>query len=164
MPRIPQLLKAYPDAKIVFPHRDPIASADSVVNVEGTIFSWRTDHVYSGDEFAEWIDVDTRVRKWDDVIRWMEEGTLCEGQFANILYADFMNDPMPAIAALYRDLGLVPDAAAFEAMRAFLEERNRGTLGRTASYRKTSAADPRAVAEREKYRRYQSRFGVPDEI
>ena len=164
MPRIPHLLKAYPDAKIIFPHRDPVASADSVVNVEGTIFSWRTDHVYAGDEFAEWIDVDTRVRKWDDVMRWIDEGTLREGQHAHILYADFMHDPMPAIRALYRDLGLAQDASAFARMQAFLEERNRGTLGRTASYRKSASSDPRVVAEREKYRRYQSRFGVPDEI
>ncbi len=163
MPRIPQLLEAYPDAKIVFPHRDPVASADSVVNVEGTIFSWRTDHVYTGDEFAEWIDVDTRVRKWDDVIRWIDEGTLRPGQFANILYADFIRDPMPAIEALYRDLGLRGDPAAFAAMQAFLTQRNRGTLGKTSRYVKTASGDPRAVAERAKYRRYQEYFNVPDE-
>lgn len=163
MPRIPQLLAAYPDAKIIFPHRDPVASADSVVNVEGTIFSWRTDHVYAGDEFAEWIDVDTRVRKWDDVMRWIDEGTLRPGHHAHILYADFMRDPMPAIAALYRDLGLAEEASAFDRMRAFLEERNRGTLGRTSRYARSSASDLRVLAEREKYRRYQSRFGVPDE-
>ena len=95
---------------------------------------------------------------------WMDEGTLRAGNYANILYADFMRDPMPAIATLYRDLGLTADESAFARMRSFLEERNRGTLGRTASYRKSTASDPRVLAEREKYRRYQSRFGVPDEI
>lgn len=163
MPRIPQLLRAYPDAKIIFPHRDPVASADSVVNVEGTIYSWRTDHVYAGDEFAEWLDVDVRVRKWDDVMRWIDEGTIPAGSHAHILYADFVRDPMPAIGRLYADLGLPVDPLAFGRMRAFLEERNRGSLGNSSRYVKSEREDPRVRAEREKYRRYQSRFGVPEE-
>ncbi|MFM7786313.1 MAG: sulfotransferase, partial [Gammaproteobacteria bacterium] len=149
--------------KLIFPHRDPVASADSVVNVEGTIYSWRTDHVYAGDEFAEWLDVDVRVRKWDDVMRWIDEGTIPAGSHAHILYADFVSDPMPAIGRLYADLGLPVDPRAFQRMREFLEERNRGSLGNSSRYAKSEREDPRVRAEREKYRRYQSRFVVPDE-
>jgi hypothetical protein len=143
MPRIPQLLAAYPDAKIIFPHRDPISTADSVVNVGGTIFSWRTDSPYrdksTGDE---WIGIDWRVKMWDDVIGLIEDGTLREGYYANSIYAQLMSDPEAAIRSVYNSLRL--------------------TL--TSEYKKSQPDDPRTIEERNRYLRYQQYFNVPNEI
>ena len=35
--RIPYLLKAYPDAKFFFTHRDPVTSNDSVITVQANV-------------------------------------------------------------------------------------------------------------------------------
>lgn len=165
MPRIPALLKAYPDAKIILPHRDPIASADSVINVGGIIFSWRTDEIYGDNATGdEWIGIDYRVKMWDDVIGWIEDGTLKTGSYANILYADFIKDPMPALDRLYRDLRLPIDSQAFARMKAFLDERNAGSHGNKNTYEKSKADDPRTLEERRRYQRYQTYFGVPNEL
>jgi len=164
MPRIPALLKAYPDAKIILPHRDPVTTADSVINVGGAIFSWRTDHVYGDNKTGdEWIDIAPRVKMWDDVIGWIEDGTLKPGFYANIQYADFTRDPLPAIERLYADLRLPLEPVARKRMGDFLEERNRGSHGNKNAYAKSSADDPRTIEERKAYKRYQDYFGVPNE-
>jgi hypothetical protein len=165
MPRIPQLLQAYPDAKIILPHRDPIATADSVVNVGGAIFSWRTDNPYgtrsTGDE---WIATDWRVKMWDDVIEWIEDGTLRNGFFANSIYAQFMAEPEAALRALYHDLQLTLIPEALDRMLQFLATRHGSSHGNKSRYEKSRPDDPRTVEERKRYARYQQYFGVPDEL
>jgi len=165
MERIPHLLRTYPDAKIIFPHRDPIVSADSVVNVSGTIFHWRTDEPYAYDHSAAaWVDIGPRVKMWDDVIDLIESGTLRPGYFANSIYADFMRDPGSAIIGIYRDLRLELTDDVLDRMLAFLESRHSGSHGNSSRYERSGSGDPRTLEERRRYQRYQSYFGVPDEI
>ena len=162
LPRIPQLLKTYPDAKFIFTHRDPITSGDSVVNVEGAIYYWRTDDPWGGGVIDEWVMADKRAEMWDNAIGWIENGTIAKGSFANFLYADFMTDPMKAIDQAYRTLGLTIDPAAFERMRAYLAKRPQAAHGKH-NYKKSAAEDPETAKEREKYERYQRYFGIPNE-
>lgn len=163
LPRIPELLAAYPDAKIIFTHRDPITSGDSVVNVQGTIYYWRTDDPWGGSVLDEWTLADHRVRLWDRVIDLIENGTIREGAHANFLYHEFMAAPVPALKKVYEVLGLAASESTFGRMQAFLNERNQGTHGNSQKYRKTRADDPVALEERRKYDRYQSYFGIQNE-
>lgn len=164
MPRIPQLLAAYPDAKIIFPHRDPITSTDSVVNVLGAIYRWRSDKALSLDSGDDWMAADSRVRIWDDVIAMMESGTLRKGSYTNVLYADFIRDPAGTLTRAYADLGLVMKPAALKKMTDYMALRSQGSHGNSSRYQRTAAGDPRALQEREKYARYQAYFKVPDEM
>ena len=165
MPRIPQLLKAYPDAKIILPHRDPIASSDSVTNVGGTIFSWRTDDIYGSKSTGrEWAALDGRIKMWDDVINWIEDGTLREGNYANSVYTQFMEAPEDAIREIYSSLRLELTPEATDRMLTFLKSRHGQSHGNSSKYKKSQTDDPVIQAERANYARYQSYFNVPNEI
>ncbi len=165
MPRIPALLKAYPDAKIVLPHRDPVTTADSVINVGGVIISWRTDSIYGENKTGtEWLDVESRVKMWDDVMDWIDSGLMKPGFYGNIVYNEFMDDPMAAIRKLYDELRLPLTDQAATLMGAFLHARHQGSHGNKNSYEKSAAEDPRTIAERKAYKRYQDRFGVPNDV
>ena len=161
MPRIPQLLRHYPDAKFIFTHRDPIPSADSLTSLMGTLFWLRTDQPYgsgAGDDFAV---ADHRALLWDNVIDWIETGLIAEGSAAHIQYRDFMQTPMAAIERAYGDIGLSFTAEAKSAVSARLASRPQGGHGKHEYVR----ADESVIAEeRRKYRRYQEYFGVPDEV
>jgi hypothetical protein len=163
LPRIPQLLEAYPDAKIIFTHRDPIASGDSVVNVLGVILYWRTDDPYGGGVLDEWILADDRAALWDNCIDWIEKGIIKKGSYSNFIYKTFMDDPMAMMEKTYRELGLDIDPAVFKAMNDHLQARHQSTHGNSQKYAKTDREDPIAIAERAKYKRYQDYFGVPNE-
>lgn len=164
MPRIPQLLKAYPDAKIIFPHRDPITTTDSVVNVMGAIYHWRSDKPISLDQGDDWMLAGARARIWDEVIELIESGRLAPGFFTNVLYADFVRDPESVLRKAYRELGLRIETEDLKNMLAYMAMRNEGSHGNSSRYQKTAADDPRAAEERRIYARYQHFFGVPDEI
>jgi hypothetical protein len=161
MPRIPQLLQHYPDARFIFTHRDPIPSADSLTSLMGTVYYQRTDHPYGSGTSDDFAFADPRARLWDDVIDWMENGTLREGSYANLHYRDFMQAPMAAIEGAYREIGLAVTTEAFERMDAYLRSKPQGAHGKHDYQR----ADASIIAEeRRKYRRYQEYFNVPNEI
>lgn len=164
MERVSMLLDTYPDAKIILPHRDPVVTADSVVNASGTIFYWRTDHPYCYDESASaWADIEPRIKMWDDVIGLIESGKMRPGYFANVIYADFMRAPRTQIEKIYRDLELTLTAAALDSMLNMLNGRHGSGHGNAAKYEKSRGSDPRTLEERRRYQRYQQYFGVPDE-
>jgi len=141
-----------------------VTSGDSVVNVLGTAYYWRTDDPWSGGVVDEWVMADKRAELWDRVIEWIENGTIAAGSYANCLYQEFMQKPMETLSGIYRDLGLDATPEAFERMRAYLDSRPVGGQGAAHQYEKRKAAvDAVAAAERARYARYQRYFKIPDE-
>jgi Sulfotransferase family len=164
MPRVGELLKFYPDAKIIFPHRDPVITSDSIINIQGIIYSQRSDDIFvrkSGTDW--WHTLESRVKIWDDVIDLIEDGTLHKGNFSNVLYSDLVRDPLDAIEKVYDELGLNLDDQVLANMKSFLDERNKSSLGTRSVYAKSEVSDPRTIKEREAYRRYQEYFGIENE-
>jgi hypothetical protein len=162
LPRLPQLLEFYPDAKFIFTHRDPITSGDSVVSVQGAIYYWRTDDPWGGNVIAEWVLADNRAEMWDRVIQWIENGTIKADAYTNFRYHEFMQSPMKAIEHAYRELGLDVSPEAFERMRTYLASKPQGVHG-THRYKKAAEDEAVAANERRKYKRYQEYFNIPNE-
>ena len=162
MPVLPQLLEAYPDAKLIFMHRDQVTTTDSVVNVQGTIYWWRTDDPWSGGMLDEVMMVEGRVKMWDRIIGWMEDGTIPKGQFTNVIYQEFSTDPMAAIRGAYQEIGLSMSAIAGRRIKAYLENKPKGVFGKH-NYKRGGGETGTAAAEREALRRYEEYFGVPSE-
>jgi hypothetical protein len=164
LPKIPDMLRHYPDARIILTHRDPVTSGDSVVGVLGTGYYWRTDDPWGGRVVDHWVMADKRAELWDHVIGQIESGTIPKGHYANFIYHDFMADPIKTIMKLYADLSLPATDETFARMRAFLDSRPVGGHGAAHKYKKHSAEeDAVAAAERAKYVRYQQYFKVPNE-
>lgn len=165
MERVDALLRAYPDAKIILPHRDPIVTADSVVNASGTILYWRTDHPYFYEGTLDsHIDIGPRVKIWDDIIAMIRSGALRDGYYTNVIYADFMSDPKAEIEKIYRELRLTLEPSALERMLTYLQSRHGEGHGNASKYSKSRSDDPRTLEERRRYKPYQDFFGVPNEI
>jgi hypothetical protein len=57
--QLPALMSVYPDALVVFTHRDPMASLQSMV----------TENAYEGRFREKVVDVDWHVRYWTDRVR-----------------------------------------------------------------------------------------------
>ena len=161
MPRIPDLLKHYPDAKFIFTHRDPIPSADSLISLMGTIFWWRTDNPFGSGAIDDFAFADHRAALWDNVIGWLESGVLPKSACAHVQYRDFMEAPMRAIGQAYLDLGLPITEEAFALMEAHLARKPQGGHGR---HDYQHANEGVIAEERQKYKRYQEYFEVPNEV
>lgn len=162
MPVLPQLFEAYPDAKLIFMHRDQVTAADSVVNVQGTIYWWRTDDPWSGNMLDDVMMIEGRVKTWDRIIDWMKDGTIPQGQYTNVIYQNFSEDPLPEIEKAYRELGLAMNDSARESIKTYLDNKPKGVFGKH-KYKTGGDNDPVAQQERHAFKRYQKYFGVPND-
>ncbi len=162
MPVLPQLLETYPDAKLIFMHRDQVTTTDSVVSVQGTIYWWRTDDPWSGNMLDEVMMVKSRVKMWDRIIGWMENGTIPAGQYANVVYQEFCANPLNTIQNAYHDIGLTLNPEDAKNIQALLDSKPKDLFGKH-EYKTQAGGAEVAGEERKAFARYQAYFGVPSE-
>ena len=106
--------------------------------------------------------VEGRVRMWDRIIGWMEDGTIPKGQYTNVIYQEFCADPMAAIRGAYQEIGLSMSPTAGERIKTYLDNKPKGVFGKH-DYKTGGDETSAAAEERKALRRYQEYFGVPSE-
>ncbi len=123
---IPQLLKVFPDARLIWTHRDPFTAAGSLcslISLGHQGFIGRIDKEWIGwnypDQCAIHADraMDARDAIGDDRI-------------IDVHYADMMRDPIGTMRMLYKALGddFTPEAEA--GMQAWIDDNPQGKFGR----------------------------------
>ncbi|HEY2659762.1 MAG TPA: sulfotransferase [Caulobacteraceae bacterium] len=156
-------LKVFPGMRVIFTHRDPVVTADSVTSFLGTLYWQRTDNPWGSGE----LDVnvlaaaDKRGRAWDGAIAMIEDGRLPNGDYANFYYDRFVGEPMAEIRSVYDQLGMILSDEAADRMQAYLAAKTKGVHGKH-DYEKAPARA--AESERIHYQTYQGYFAVPNEI
>jgi hypothetical protein len=159
LPVLPALFAVYPDAHIVFTHRDPAKTVPSTASLMATLRRMRRDHV---DEIAlAKLLVRGVAMGLEKMMTERETGAIPDAQFVDVRYADLMKDPLAAIASVYGRLGLDLPGGIADRMRAYLASKPRGKHG-------AHRYDPGDVGIdlarlRTRYARYTERFGVPEE-
>jgi len=147
--------KVYPDARLVFVHRDPVRVLASVAKLTETLrrpFARRVDRFEIGREVAaSWVDGSERMSK-----------VYSSGeQVLHLHYRQIVSAPLDSVRAVYRhcNLELTPEAEA--RMRAWL--RGRANAGRPSrNYNLAEfGLDPHVL--RELFARYTDTFGVDRE-
>lgn len=148
----------YPDANMVFVHRDPVAVLASVARLTEVLrrpFSRRVDRLAVGREDSErWLAAAGLMVAADD-----EQG-FAEPIF-HIHYSELVADPPGTVAALYRHFGRTLDpAAAARISRRVAANPNGGYGGRRARL-EDYGLDP--AREHERYAHYMDRFAISPE-
>jgi hypothetical protein len=161
LPVLPALFDAYPDARLVLMLRDPVKSAASVVDVSGVLFRMRSDDLTLGKGFGRSIDGKPSYQTLQDMIDWMEDGTIPKERVHPLDYRAFFEDPGPALDHLYAELGLPLPESSRAAMLAYVANKPKDKFGK----HDYEIGDARTIAAmREAFRPFQSYFGVESEI
>jgi hypothetical protein len=154
---LPTLFKVFPDARVVVTHRDPVKAQGSVTNLMGTIYSMRSDKPFDAAAFEELLTPEGTAARLDQMIAWMDDGTIPVSQLVHSRYADLIDDPLAALEKLYRQMGLPFTEAAQASVSAYLAHKPKGKFG-AHHYHVDTQDRTRAL-----FHRYQSRFDVPSE-
>ncbi len=158
---LPVLFKVFPDAQVIYTHRDPIKARASVVNLLGTLYWMRSDKPFDAASFERLMTAEAYAYSLNRVIDQIESGEIPRAQIHDFLFAELMRSPLDALAALYRGMDMdFPDAAR-QAVAAYLEHKPQGKFGQNP-YR--VGEEERIATERALFARYQAFHGVPDEI
>lgn len=158
MSALDALFAVYPDARVVQTHRDPLTVMASVASILFATAWVRSDAV-DPRAVLDWFTGETCAHLLANAMRVRDAGR--EGQFADVVYADLMRDPIAAIARLYDRFALPFTAEAESRMRTYLDAKPKGRHG-AHRYEFENTGFDRA-AERERFRAYQQRYGVPSE-
>jgi hypothetical protein len=148
----------YPDARLVFVHRDPVKVLLSVAKLTEVLrrpFTRRIDPREIGaQESARWLE-GTR-----QMIAVGDDAGLPE-PVHQVQHRDLVADPVGTVAALYRHFGLALAPAVAEAVGQYARQRPNGGYGPRAYRFEDHGLD--AGQERQKFSAYMARFGIEPE-
>ncbi len=158
---LPVIFKVFPDARVLFTHRDPVVAQASVLNLMGTLFWIRSDKPMEVKAFAGMLSPEAMAWGLDRTIDWLEAGEIPKNQCFSSLYADLIQSPVEAIRKIYDKTGMEFTDAMAERIRTYLAAKPKGKFGK----HKYGIAEAEEADQRRKlFSRYQSYFGVPNEV
>jgi hypothetical protein len=155
------LFAVYPDARIVQTHRDPLRVMGSVASILFATAWVRSDAV-DPEQILGWFGGETCHAMLEAATALRDSGRVDPARFCDVLYAEFMDDPIAAVAGIYDHFGLGLSADAEARMRAHLEARPKDRHGAHRYAFEDTGFD--LATERERFRHYQARYGVPSEV
>jgi len=152
------LLEFYPDARIVWTHRDPTKVVTSVASLNTSL---QRMNVRSNDPVAvgrDWNDkLHLAVTRGIEFDRRQNGATWCH----HLQYADLMRDPIATVRALYAHFGVPVSPLHARRMEVWMRERHQEVHGRHVYDPADFGLTNDGIAER--YAEYRERFAVPDE-
>jgi hypothetical protein len=144
--------KVYPDARLVFVHRDPVRVLASVARLTEVLrrpFTRSIDRVEIGREVST---------SWIDGARRMTELSSGDDSVLHLNYRHIVARPLDAVRAVYRHCGLALAAEAEERMRSWLRS-TANVRGPSRNYKLAQfGLDPLVL--RERFAEYTDTFGI----
>jgi hypothetical protein len=155
------LFAVYPDARVVQTHRDPLKVLASMTSLVTTLYWLRSDRVDPRAVAAAYAKGVAHLVNHS--LEQRDSGLLPEERFCDVRYVDFQADPIQTVRGVYERFGMTPTPEAETAMRAHLATRRSQPAHRGHRYAfEDTGLD--ALRERERFRAYQERFGIPSEL
>lgn len=153
------LLATYPDARIVFTHRDPVKSMTSYASLTSIVRRVGSDHVDPVEVAEDWT---ARLRRV--LLRGIEVRNAREypdAVFYDMFFPEFIADQFSVVAKIYAALGLPMTDAAAEKMQAFIDDNPPGKHGIHRYAPEEFGVDPARV--RSEFGDYIDYFGLAPE-
>ncbi len=153
------LYAVYPDARVVWTHRDPLKVVGSLASLNATLHQVNSDEVDPSAVARNWRDkcihavsAGRRVRR--------ERGS--SDTVFDLQYAELMDDPVGSVERIYRHFGMELDDLARKLMAAWMQENPQDRYGR---HRYTLDQFDLSVDDvREQFADYTAHFQVPAEV
>jgi hypothetical protein len=154
---LPTLLKVYPDARLIWVHRDPLTAAGSLCSIIALAhrgFRGRVDTDWLGQNYP-WQAAQHADRAMD------ARDAIGEDRVVDVHYADLVRDPLATMRRLYGTLGdaFTPEAEA--GMRGWLDDNPQDKFGRHEYRLAQFGLSPEKIAPL--FERYLARYHVEPE-
>ncbi len=153
------LLRTYPDARIVFTHRDPVKSMTSYASLTALGRSMGSDDVDPLEIASDWTARLRRVLEHGVEVRSQNEYP--RAIFYDMHFSDFVADQFEVVRKIYAAFDLPMTALAAERMQAFIADNPKGKHGIHRYAPEEYGVEPAAV--RRAFRKYIERFELVPE-
>lgn len=157
---LPLLFGAYPDARVVITHRDPLRVVGSLADMMATLHWMHSDRV-DHRALLEFLCMGLELQM-DAVTAERDSGLLPEDKIRDVLYTDLVKDPRRVVSDLYASWDLEISQEFSQRLDRYLHDRH---VGRSASHDYNFEDTGLDIAQhRALVSRYQERFGVTSEV
>jgi hypothetical protein len=154
-----KLLETYPDARIVFTHRDPVKSMTSYASLTAIVRRVGSDEVDPVEVADDWIGRLRRVLLRGIEIRQARDYP--DAIFYDMYFPDFIADQFAQVEKIYEALDLPMSGDGADAMKAFIDDNPPGKHGIHRYSPEEFGVDPATV--RSEFRSYIDHFGLEEE-
>jgi hypothetical protein len=151
--RMRELFDTYPDACVIWTHRDPVQVIASTIMLSGNLnqmLCGKVDWEESARQFVAGIGAGLDAQLADPI--------LDDPRIHHVRYADLVADPVGTLHTFYAKYGKPFDAATEAAMRGYMANNPAGRHGKF-SY-STDVLNTDLAALHERFRPYRERFGI----
>ncbi|HEX8058086.1 MAG TPA: sulfotransferase [Novosphingobium sp.] len=151
------LLAVYPDARLVWAHRDPLTATGSFCSLMELSMNSSlgyADHAWLGENYS-WQAVQHAERIMDHRAR------LGHDRIIDVHYAGLLRDPIPAMRQLYAQLGDAFTAEAEAGMRTWIADNPQGKFGKHEYKLAKFGLTPEGV--RPRFERYLAEYDIEPE-
>ncbi len=153
------LLRTYPDARIVFTHRDPVKSLTSYASLTALVRSMGSDQV---DRFEVAEDWNPRLKRaLEHAIAVRSAGAYPQAVFYDMKFSEFIRDQFAVVEKIYDAFDLPMTAEAAAKMKWFIADNPQGKHGIHRYSPEEYGIRPEVV--RRDFRPYIERFDLPPE-
>jgi sulfotransferase family protein len=153
------IMNVFPDAVVIFTHRDPVASMQSILQAYSYTARYR-ERVLDLPYYLEYWS-DRYGRLLDGYLR--DVGVVPARQQFDVLFHEFVGNDVPTVERIYEQIGLEMTDQARGELEHFMLSHQRGAHGRlTFNLRGDFDADPNLI--RERYCAYVDRVPVSIEV
>jgi hypothetical protein len=153
------LLRTYPDARIVFTHRDPVKSMTSYASLTALVRSMGSDEVDPIEIASDWTARIKRVLEHAIEVR--NAGDYPEALFYDMRFSDFVGDQFKEVEKIYAAFDLPMSSEGSAAMKAFIADNPKGKHGIHRYAPDEFGVVPAAI--RDAFRTYIDRFDLAPE-
>jgi hypothetical protein len=140
------LTTAYPDARLILMHRDPLVLASSVCSLITTLTKTFSDADHRQFVARHWTDMLARSIESVNAFR------------VDVHYAELSGDPIATMRRIYGEFGEELDGQALAAMTAYVESRPKGRFGTHGYTPEEFGLNAGEIAER--FKPYVERYGI----
>jgi len=158
--RLPAFLETYPDACIVWSHRDPVRASASMVNLIGCMWWAGSDVPLQAGALDYCRDPAVSAARFNMVIDQIEAGEIPRDRIYHVQYQDLVADPIGTIQSIHDYFGIPLTDRGRAGMETYLRENPRDNR----PPHRYPIPEGEALAEaRRVYARYSEYFNVPTE-
>ncbi|HKR45822.1 MAG TPA: sulfotransferase [Paraburkholderia sp.] len=157
---LPDFFAAFPNAQLLWIHRDPVKTMSSVTSLIGTIIWTRSDRPMPEQAVAQLTNPRGLAGLFDKVIDELESGAIPRERVHHMQYGDFIADPVGNVERAYGQMGIDLSDAARSAMQAYLDANPRESR---PAHKYNVDAEGHLSEERELFQRYHTYFDVKTE-
>ena len=158
--KLDAVLKVFPDACIVWSHRDPVRAMTSFINMLGTMQWAHSDTPLGYGSLEVFRNPHMMAAQFNAVIDQIESGVIPAAQLYNVQYLDLVRDTLGTLDRIHEYFGIALSTQGREGMARYMRENPRDSR---PPHRYAAASGEALVTARQAYQRYQDYFRVPNE-